>query len=538
MKLKKILLATIKKHLFLFIIGAFISISSVVIALVTPFINQAIIDDGIFANNISVLIILSITLALLHIFEYVMGVLKGYIFTKISKEFSKSVYINVIDNLFHKDHNFFVENSSGDVLQKINEVWDLENAFSEQLLSSVLSIFTFFIAFGVLITLSVPVTILSVVAMIIIGVFYYFGNRVLDKFINKTLDKDVEVTSKTQELILGIFEIRSNAASKLFQENTVTKVNEKNIISIRFATIMPLVFNVPETLMSVLLVGILYLSGVEIMAGTLTFGTYILLVSYSQRVISPIMQVGGIINSLKPIFVLGKRVKEHFSINRCDNISFDKSLQQDIDTFAIKNVSYKYPTSNQNVFENVCLEAKKGDIVLIKGANGSGKSTLLNIICGEIKQDVGSVLFEINEDFPHKYISIVRQRPFIFNLTLCENIILSEPFDEIRYKEVLDILSLEAYFDPKILNNSAEIQENGIALSGGQIKLIALARCLYRKRSILILDEIFSNLDINIRKIILDFIERYKHDYIWLVVEHTNEYDSIANKFINIESFK
>jgi ABC-type transport system involved in cytochrome bd biosynthesis fused ATPase/permease subunit len=256
-----------------------------------------------------------------------------------------------------------------------------------------------------------------------------------------------------------------------------------------------------------------------------------------QKVISPIMQAGSVINSIKPVLIIGKRLNKNFSLDNEDFTLIEDSRPKNISNFEIEDLSYAYSDDSQNVFSDLDLKAEKGDIILIKGPNGCGKSTILNIISGELKYTTGDILFDGKKGNPQDFVSIVRQRPYIFNLNLCDNIILSEPFDYDKYRNVLDILQFDSYFNKDFIDGGTIIQENGNALSGGQIKIIALARCLYRKRAILILDEIFSNMDANMRQLIINFLNEYRKEYITLIVEHTNEFDFIANNIIYVKDF-
>ena len=538
MKLTRVLMATIKKHILLLGLGVIASAIAIWISLRIPFINQAIIDDGIFMNNKSILVSLCIQLVLMHILSFVLNFIGTFAFSKISKEYTKDIFLKVIDSLLYKKHQFFVDNNSGELLQRVNEVWSLEEVFSVQLFESLLSVFTFFIAIGVLFTLSIQMTVLVLIGTVVIGSIFFIGYRTMGKYMPKVLDKNVEMTTKVQEIIQGIFEIRSNNASTLFKQNSETKVIEKNNLSLRFSVIIPAFFSATSTLTLILTVFILYLSGIDIIGGTMTFGTYFLIVSYAQKVISPVLRAGGMVNNLKPVFILGKRIQEYFSLDQSD-FSFEKSIaHREVDHIVIENISYKYPNTIQNVFTELSFKAEKGDVVLLRGANGSGKSTIINILCGEIKPDTGQILIDEDLVNPRDFISLVRQRPFIFNLSLQDNIVLAEPYDEKMYLELMDLLSFNTYFDDDTISGKTLIQENGNALSGGQIKIIALARGLYRQKPILVMDEVFSNLDTNMRQLILRFLAVNRHEYITLLVEHTSEFDTLANKVINMEDYK
>ncbi len=536
MKLFKIFLNVLKKNIFILIIGLICAGFSMFIGLRIPFISKSIIDDAIGNGDIDLLTKLSIIMVILYILNTIFDLLNIYLFTKVAKVFIRNIYDKLIYNLMLKKNSFFVNQSSGEISQKTSEAWQLEEVFSAEIFSSIFSIITLIVAVIVMVNISLFLTIFAVIGVIISMFFFVLSNYFITKYLPEALDKKITVSSKIQEIILGIFEIRSNGANSIFNKKCKKVIKENCNFGLKFAMGITTFSTLSATFSSLLLVGILYFSGVKIISGPFTLGTYFLYVAYLQKITEPLMHLSVTIERFKRISIVGKRIEKNFSLDSKDRI--DKKIYpvNKISKYSLNNLSYTYANSKNSVIENFSLDLLLGDIALLKGPNGSGKSTILNMLSEELLSDTGSILYDDKPGNSLDYVSITRQRPYIFNLSLLDNIVLNEKLDLNKYNEIISSLNFNNYFSKDILDNSLVIKENGNSLSGGQIKLIAFARCIYRSRPILILDEVMSNLDEEIRKLVLKYIKNNKNQLITLIVEHTDDYDTLANKIINLNA--
>ncbi|XP_059310593.1 ABC transporter C family member 4-like, partial [Lycium ferocissimum] len=143
---------------------------------------------------------------------------------------------------------------------------------------------------------------------------------------------------------------------------------------------------------------------------------------------------------------------------------------------------------DQIVLKDINIEIRKGELAAIVGMVGSGKSTLLASILGELHKLSGEVRVCGSTAY-------VAQTSWIQNASIQENILFGSPMNSKRYKDVLQVCSLEK--DLKILEHGdqTEIGERGINLSGGQKQRIQLARAVYQDCDIYLLDDIFSAVD-------------------------------------------
>lgn len=142
---------------------------------------------------------------------------------------------------------------------------------------------------------------------------------------------------------------------------------------------------------------------------------------------------------------------------------------------------------------SVNLNVKEGQLCTIIGPVGSGKSTLLQVILGELDLDEG--IIEINGT-----ISYSSQEMWLFEGTIRDNIIFTGKYDEKRYKEIIKVCALER--DLKLLPHGDHtiIGERGVSLSGGQRARVNLARAVYKKADIYLLDDPLSAVDTHVSK--------------------------------------
>jgi len=178
----------------------------------------------------------------------------------------------------------------------------------------------------------------------------------------------------------------------------------------------------------------------------------------------------------------------------------------DVETVEFKNVTFTYPNAEKAVLKNISFSVKKGEKISIVGLNGAGKSTLVKLICRMYKADSGEILVNGKNIYDYDYlsymntISAVFQDYRLFNFTIAENISCqAQDADNRRIENLVDEVGLRekiAELPQGILSRyGKDYDQEGIELSGGQGQKIAIARALYKKASMVILDEPASALD-------------------------------------------
>lgn len=167
---------------------------------------------------------------------------------------------------------------------------------------------------------------------------------------------------------------------------------------------------------------------------------------------------------------------------------------------------------------SVDLTVSERELCAVVGPVAAGKSTLLSVLIGELEVDAGDCV--INGS-----ISYACQESWLFEGSIRNNIVFIEPFDECRYREVIQMCGLERDFQLMPKGDRTPIGELGISLSGGQKARINLARTLYKKADIYLLDDPFAAVDVSVGKhIFRECVQKFLKNKICVLVTHQLQY--------------
>jgi len=221
----------------------------------------------------------------------------------------------------------------------------------------------------------------------------------------------------------------------------------------------------------------------------------------------------------------------YFSVNKVKDRAEVKV--ESFKTLILKNISFSYMGKNKFIYKNVNLAIDKGMVVGFVGKSGSGKTTLLDLILGFLKPVDGSILYNgknLDKDVKiwTSKVAYMPQEVFIVNGTIRENIAFGIPYSEID-DDLIDSAVKKSQLKPLISRLESgldhNIGERGIKLSGGERQRIALARAIYHRREILIMDESTSALDSETERQVVNEIRMLRGDKTIIIVAHN--YDTL-----------
>lgn len=243
----------------------------------------------------------------------------------------------------------------------------------------------------------------------------------------------------------------------------------------------------------------------SVLAGRLTIGTLILCInaveSFSAAIESPLKDYRAIRDDNYSIcefrsFITDTDCREQkggIQISRIESIQFD-------------HVSYSYPNAEKKALDDVCVSIHRGDHVAIVGENGAGKTTFIKLLLGLYSPHSGRILVNgldlcrIEQKSYYRSLAVLFQDFHILAFSIAENIALSETaFDEDSIHRVLDTVHLQQRIEDltKGIYTPAKktIEDYGTEFSGGEAQRLALARTLYKKADMVVLDEPSASLD-------------------------------------------
>ena len=245
-----------------------------------------------------------------------------------------------------------------------------------------------------------------------------------------------------------------------------------------------------------------------------------------------------------------KEFMEDLSLSSVNDkvVKDNKQEIKSLESIEFKDVSFSFLINNKekNILNNINFKLQKKQSLIIIGESGSGKSTLLDLMTGMLKPTNGLIKFNnfnlnnVNLDSWYNSISYVSQNNFFYDDTLLRNITLDfndkKKIDSIFLDKIIKHTELEELVKQKEDGINQHIVESASNLSGGQKQRIALARALYKKPSILFLDEAMNSMDIILESKIMENINKFNFIDNFIMVTHNLDYINHFDKVCIIES--
>ena len=203
------------------------------------------------------------------------------------------------------------------------------------------------------------------------------------------------------------------------------------------------------------------------------------------------------------------------------------------------NVSYAYE-ENRAVLKNLSFVVEAGSQVVLTGVNGAGKSTIFKLLLKMIEAEYGKIMIDdtdlsgISTECWLDNIGWVAQEPYIFNMSLRENITMGRVCSEARLKEVMQLVNLMDFIRRQPLGYDS-IVGGGVKLSSGQKRRLGLARALFCQPKLLLLDEPMENLDSQNEEIIKSVLEKLKGKVTVMIIAHRRQTIEAADKIIMLD---
>lgn len=532
----------IKNYKMWLIIGIIGLLTCSLIYIPVPYLTGYIIDHillkhGRYAELYKLIAILS----LFYILSYVISLFSKKVFVKAQNYIVNEVRMSLMDKIIDLPMCFLSQNEKGYVLSRISECSNIGTLFSPAFVSIFISIFDLIFAFFMMFALNYKLTI---AVLILIPIYYFSVKSSSKKLIESTkivLETSAVLSGETYEVLNGIEEIKilNGKETQLVKFKTKMEsmvkggIKQSNLI-ILFMENITLVNNLASLI-------ILLFSGILILNGELTLGTYTAFATYMGRVFGSTMSFANLETTLNPVCVSIERILEFLNLTD-ENYGRVETINEPIESINIENLSFKYDANGQDIINNFNFTINKGDKIFLKGENGAGKSTLLKILLG-LYDPVEGEIFINNKKYStldkksiRKRIGVVSQSIFLFKGSVLDNILYGQVNK--RKEDVIDLIKkyeLEDYIGSFDNGLETKISQNGIGVSGGQTQIIAFLRSIVSEKDIIMLDEATSNLDIETREIILGILTNYNIANIIIIISHQEKGMEFTNKTLYLK---
>ncbi|MFN4227637.1 MAG: ABC transporter ATP-binding protein [Candidatus Ratteibacteria bacterium] len=494
-----------------------------------PYISKIIIDKGIIPKNLFILNLWGgILLTLFLIYSRLMA-----FETVTSNKIQQGVVFRLRNKVYHKlqrlSLSYFNKEKKGDILSKLmSDVEQLQRIITDGFIVFLMSIFTFFGAFFILLKLNKILTLLMMFPIAGIGFLVYIFTEKAHKGYREVRKIRGELTSSLQENIFGIKEIKAYTREKRQLAKFSFKGRKFFKINIYVAKVWATYQSWIIFLSSIGYLIIIWFGGRKVLTGEISIGTLVAYIGYLHLLYTPIHQLNHVNHLMQHARAAGERIfgimDAYTDVKDSQNaISLTTSLKGDV---KFENVYFAYEKENY-VLKNISFEVKGGERIALVGPSGAGKSTLVSLIPRFYDVNSGTIYIDGREIKTYKIfylrsqIGIVLQEPFIFSGTIFENITFGkEDVSEDEVIEAAKLANAHDFISSLPDGYETDVGDMGNLLSVGQKQRIAIARVFLKNPSILILDEFTSSLDAESESLILEALERLIEGRTVFIIAH------------------
>lgn len=419
-------------------------------------------------------------------------------------------------------------NSSGAFIQRLtNDTDKMAGMFTTGMgkLTGFLSNIGSFVA---ILVIDYHMFIYYLITAIILTILHYIKNEQVGKKDVEFRNQSDKVAGLTGELVRGARDIKMLYAKESFMvelDKNVKLQSEKNFemrnTDMGFNLVIDLLKDLFEYLTIVILI---YL----VTKNTITVAVAVALYSYRSTVLTNLMgTVSSLLEECKGFNISCNRVFEIINNRKYKKEVFGtKHLDSIVGNFEFKNVSFSYDNTN-NVLNKLNLKIKENKTYGIVGKSGEGKTTMFNLLCKLYDNQEGKILLdgidikELDEESIRGNITIISQNPYIFNLSIKDNLkLVKSDITDDEIKKACRLACLDDFINGLPKGYDTVVGEGGVNLSGGQRQRLAIARALVQKTKIILFDEATSALDNETQNKIQEAINNLKENYTIVIIAH------------------
>lgn len=508
------------------LISAFLlfTVFDAALVVVTPLLTQRLIDDGVLAKNLSLVIWLAAAMALVAVVDMAFGVVSGWLSTRIGEGLIFDLRTQVFGHVQRQSLAFFTRAQTGALVSRLNtDVLGAQRAFTSTLSNSVSNLISVFVVGAAMLVLSWQVTLMCVALFPILFLTSRWVGRRLAGLTREQMDGNAALATTMTErfnvggaLLLKLFGRRDEEDAAFAQRADVVRR-----LGIRIALLTRL-FGATMQMVPALATALVYgFGGWMVIRGDVTLGTLTALGLLLVRLLGPLQALSNVRIDVMTALVSFDRVFEVLDLPSLIKEKPDAvEVPADAASVRFRHVAFTYPRSDEvslasletiarpesrevrEVLSDIDFAAEPGEMVALVGPSGAGKSTITHLIARLYDVRSGSVevggldVRDVTLESLEAAVGYVTQDAHMFHDTVRGNLLYARPgaTDE-EVWAALEAAQVAGVIKGLPDGLDTVVGDRGYRLSGGERQRLAIARLLLKAPHIVVLDEATAHLD-------------------------------------------
>ncbi len=456
--------------------------------------------------------------------------LSGTLSAKTSEGIIRRLRNHLFDHIQSLSFSYHDRANTGELIQRTTgDVETIRRFYAEQAVSLGRVLLLFFINFAAIANINLRLALTSIVIVpIITGVSALFFSQIAKRY-KAFQEQEAKLSSVLQESLSGIRVVKAFAREN-YEEEKFNRENYKKYLKGKNLLLIHSIFwPITDILCGLQLLTGYVVGGFMAINGTISIGSYVSFAGLIIWIIFPMRMLGRLIVEVSKVRVSYTRIMEILQEKPEEIFTGKQKPHRGIKgEIVFKDVSFHYDNDKIPVLKNINLTCRASEVIAFIGPTGSGKTTLVNLIprfyeytSGNIYLD-GEELKTYSKEFLRRITGFVEQEPFLFSMTVAENIAYGVRRD-VSMEEIEEAARAAAIHQsitefPEGYNTI--VGEKGVTLSGGQKQRIAIARAILKNPKILILDDSTSSVDTETEEAIWNTLKELMKGRTTFIIAH------------------
>ncbi|RLD59999.1 MAG: peptidase C39 [Bacteroidetes bacterium] len=491
----------LKPHKFVIFQALVGAIIYTLLGLSTSIYIQKITDHVLLGANTKLLNLLSVIMLVLLFFQVIIGIFKDVFLIKTGQQIDARLILGYYKHLLKLPQQFFDTMRVGEIISRINDAVKIRVFINSTSLMLTVNIFIVIFSFAIMFSYYWKLAMIMLTIIPIFLIIYWITNRLNKKTERKVMEHSADLESQLVESLNAVGTIKRFGLEEF--ANIKTETRFINLLHIGYTSSLNNIFSGTSSqtvsrLFTIILLwsGTFFVINQEISPGELL--SFYAIIGYFTGPITSLITAN---KTIQNALIAADRLFEIMDLDREETENKFKLTIDKIGDITFKNVAFRYGKRIE-VFKDLSIRLKKGNITAIVGESGSGKSTLISLLQNMYPLQSGSInigdfnLQYIENKSLRKLVSVVPQKIDLFAGNVIDNIAVGE--FQPNMETILSIcksIGILEFIEALPNGFNTYLGENGATLSGGQKQRIAIARALYKQPEILVLDEATSSLD-------------------------------------------
>jgi ATP-binding cassette, subfamily C, bacteriocin exporter len=485
---------------------------------------QKLVDTILVDGDLGLLNLVSIMMIFLLCIQQYTGTFKTLLGLQVGQRMDATLISHYLRHLLKLPQFFFDTMRKGEVLSRINDAVMIRNFVSDTVMQIVVNLLILICSFLVMFLYSIKLALMMLLLLPIYGILYYLSNKINRYWQRKLMEKGA--TMETE--LVGTLQA-STTIKRFGLEEVMIEKNESGLIALLRTVYDTGIRNialssVAEFVTRFFTLLILWIGSILVIEKALTPGTLLSFYSIIGYFTGPVLVLIGTTKSFQEAMIAADRLFEIMELEP-EEASQVGRLPQSFNEgdIVFDQVGFRYG-SRQTVFNELSFQITVGSCIGIAGESGSGKSTLLHLLLRLYPIQKGHIYIggvDINDiSLPvlREKIAVVPQDTDILSGTVLENICLNKNIVIDDVIQLCQQVGLDDFIRSLPEGYHTVLQEQGSDLSGGQKQKIGIVRALYRRPSVLLLDEATASLDTISESAVQECLQYYRRRGVTIMI--------------------